>query len=162
VDYDETINPAQGMSSGGRIRLMPGMTPAEEFSVLSHELAHEMLHHGKEAPTLPKVVRETEAEAVAYAVSDSIGLETNTASADYIKLYNGDKATLAKSLAAIQETAAKILDELLPAERSLPATLDAEIPVWQPASLSPEQGPPSPSRPPRQPTPSPEPVTWDR
>ena len=62
VAYDASIAPAQGISSGGRIRLMPGMAPAEEFSVLAHELAHEMLHHRKEAAPLPKVVRETQAD----------------------------------------------------------------------------------------------------
>src|SRR5713101_4179183 len=68
VEYDASIAPAQGVSSGGRIRLMPGMAPAEEFSVLAHELAHEMLHHRKEAALPPKVVRETQAEAVAFVV----------------------------------------------------------------------------------------------
>jgi hypothetical protein len=42
--------------------------------VLAHELAHELLHHGKEEPRLPKVVRETQAEAVAYVVSRAVGL----------------------------------------------------------------------------------------
>src|SRR5262249_30632858 len=93
VEYDAAIAPAMGMSSGGRVRLMPNLRKAEEFSVLVHELAHEMLHHGKDE-RLPKVVRETQAEAVAFVVSRSIGLETNSAAADYIALYNGDKKTL--------------------------------------------------------------------
>jgi hypothetical protein len=117
LEYDKTIAPALGMSSGGRIRLVPGLTPAEEFSVLAHELAHEMLHHRKDTPSLPKQVRETQAEAVAYVVSRGIGLETNTAAADYIGLYNGDKKTLAESLSVIQETSARILDNLLPEQR---------------------------------------------
>jgi antirestriction protein ArdC len=117
VEYDANIAPAQGVSTGGRIRLMPGMAAAEEFSVLAHELAHEMLHHRKEATPLPKVVRETQAEAVAFVVCQGVGLETNTAAADYIALYNGDKKTLAESLAVIQETSSRILDELLPERR---------------------------------------------
>src|SRR6266567_4174261 len=117
IQYDASIAPAQGVSSGGRIRLMPGMQPAEEFSVLAHELAHEMLHHRKEATPLPKVVRETQAEAVAFVVCRGVGLETNTAAADYIALYNGDKKTLAESLSVIQETSSRILDELLPERR---------------------------------------------
>jgi antirestriction protein ArdC len=91
VEYDSAIAPAQGVSSGGRIRLIPDMTAAEEFSVLAHELAHEMLHHGPDAQRLPKTVRETQAEAVAFVVCRGVGLETNTAAADYIALYNGDK-----------------------------------------------------------------------
>ena len=46
-----------------------------------------------------------------------IGLETNNAAADYIALYNGDQKTLADSLVAIQQTSARILDDLLPSER---------------------------------------------
>jgi len=114
VEYDAGIAPAQGASSGGHIRLMPGMAPAEEFSVLAHELAHEMLHHRIVTAMPPKLVRETQAEAVAFVVCRGVGFETNTAAADYIALYNGDKKTLAESLSVIQETSAKILDGLLP------------------------------------------------
>jgi antirestriction protein ArdC len=164
VEYDPSIAPAMGVSSGGRIRLVPDLPKGEEFAVLVHELAHEMLHKGKEAQPLPKMVRETQAEAVAYVVSRGIGLETNTAAADYIALYNGDKATLAKSLSAIQETSAKILDELLPEERSTPS--QAEVLTRQTASPTQAQG--QPSQPPepgahQQPaTETPEPVNWNR
>jgi antirestriction protein ArdC len=119
VGYDPTIAPAQGVSTGGRIRLLPDMPPAEEFSVLAHELAHEIMHHDKAATPPPKVVRETQAEAVAFVVYRGIGLETNNAAADYIGLYNGDQKTLADSLSGIQQTSARILDELLPAERTV-------------------------------------------
>lgn len=118
VEYDTAIAPAQGTSSGGRIRLMPGMTNAEEFSVLAHELAHEMLHHDPNAPKLSKTVRETQAEAVAFVVCRGVGLETNYAAADYIALYNGDKKMLSESLSVIQQTAARILDDLTPERRA--------------------------------------------
>jgi len=118
VEYDANIAPAQGVSSGGRIRLMRECNPRRSFSVLAHELAHEMLHHRKEAAPLPKVVRETQAEAVAFVVCRGVGLETNTAAADYIALYNGDKKTLSESLAVIQQTSSQILDELLPERRT--------------------------------------------
>src|SRR6266849_204046 len=153
VEYDASIAPAQGVSSGGRIRLMPGMAPAEEFSVLAHELAHEMLHHRKEATPLPKVVRETQAEAVAFVVCRGVGLETNTAAADYIALYNGDKKTLAESLSVIQQTSSRILDELLPERRMT----SFEKP--QPDPAAPEIHPPAPagqSAPPPAGSPTPE------
>ena len=121
VEYDKSIAPAQGVSYGGKIRLIPDMSPAEEFSVLAHELAHEMVHHGKNETRLPKVVVETQAEAIAYVVSRGVGLETNSAAADYIALYNGDKKTLAQSLSVIQETSSRILDELLPQSRQTPS-----------------------------------------
>ena len=78
-----------------------------------------MMHHDKAAEPLPKIVRETQAEAVAFVVCRGIGLETNNAAADYIALYNGDQKTLADSLAAIQQTSARILDDLLPSERAV-------------------------------------------
>ena len=40
---------------------------------------------------LSKKQVETEAEAVAYVVSKSIGLKTGNAASDYIQLYSGDK-----------------------------------------------------------------------
>jgi hypothetical protein len=40
IDYSLAIVPARGMTSGGKITLLPGQPPAEEFSTLAHELAH--------------------------------------------------------------------------------------------------------------------------
>jgi hypothetical protein len=117
LEYDTSIAPAQGISYGGKIKLIPDMPPAEEFSVLVHELAHEMLHKERHETRLPEVIRETQAEAVAYVVSRGVELETNSAAADYIALYTGDKKTLAESLSVIQETSSRILDELLPEHR---------------------------------------------
>jgi len=36
----ERIAPAKGLSHGGKITLLSGMQPAEEFSTLTHEIAH--------------------------------------------------------------------------------------------------------------------------
>jgi antirestriction protein ArdC len=44
LDYSEDIAPARGVSAGGKITLLPGQSPAEEFATLAHELAHEMMH----------------------------------------------------------------------------------------------------------------------
>jgi antirestriction protein ArdC len=112
LDYDASIAPAKGVSRGGRITLMPNLPAAEEFSTLVHELAHEKLHRTDRRTETTKTIRETEAEAVAFVVCHAIGLDTNTAAADYIKLYNGDRATLSASLQFIQSTAAEILGAL--------------------------------------------------
>src|SRR5882762_6213911 len=148
LEYDKSIAPAYGVSYGGKIRLVPGMQPAEEFSVLAHELAHEMLHHGKDEPRLPKVVRETQAEAVAYVVSRGVGLETNSAAADYIALYAGDKKTLGQSLSAIQETSSRILEEILPVERlTVPREKQADKSLAdKPAQSHAEPGTPTPAQ----------------
>ena len=104
------------MSSGGKITLLPDLPAAERFSVLAHETAHELLHRGERRQATTHTVRETEAEAVAYVVSSAIGLNANTSSSDYIQLHAGDKATLAESLAVIQQTASAILRAIMPAE----------------------------------------------
>jgi len=46
LNYSERIAPAKGLSHGGKITLLSGMKPAEEFSTLIHEIGHEMLHRG--------------------------------------------------------------------------------------------------------------------
>ena len=68
-----------------------------------------MLHKAERRTATTKTVRETEAEAVAFVVGKTIGLETGRASADYIHLYNGDAALLTESLEVIQKTSAVIL-----------------------------------------------------
>ena len=84
LSFSERIAPAKGLSHGGKITLLSGMQPAEEFSTLVHEIAHEMFHRGDRRTLTTKQVRETEAEAVAFVVCQSVGLQTGTASQDYV------------------------------------------------------------------------------
>jgi len=107
---------AEGVSIGGTILLKASLAPAEEFSVLVHETAHEMLHLNPASRPKDKTVREAEAEAVAYVVCHGIGLDVNTASSDYIQLYDGNKETLMASLERIQRTAAEILGAVMDEE----------------------------------------------
>ena len=100
------------MSYGGRIAILPGQGEAEEFSTLVHELSHEMLHKAERRTATTKTVRETEAEAIAFVVGRTIGLNTGWASADYIHLYNGNSALLTESLQVIKQTASVILRAL--------------------------------------------------
>ena len=116
LEYDQSIAPAKGMSSGGKITLLPDLAPAEHLAVLTHEIAHEMLHRGERRNQTSHRVRETEAEAVAFVVSTAIGLDVNTAFSDYVQLHGGDRATLAESLGFIQQTAAVILQQIEPCE----------------------------------------------
>ena len=123
--FTENIKPALGMSYGGRIAIFPGQSKAEEFSTLVHELAHEMLHKAERRTATTKVVRETEAEAIAFVVAKAVGLKTGTASADYIHLYHGNASLLAESLEVIQHTSAIILAALEPTVAD--EMLDAEL-----------------------------------
>lgn len=112
VEYSKEIAPARGMSCGGRITLLPGQAPAEEFSTLAHELAHELLHRGDRRSSTSKRVRETEAEATAFVVCQSVGLETGSAASDYIQLWNGDVQVLTESLGYIRHAASQIIGAL--------------------------------------------------
>ncbi len=114
LEYSEDIAPAKGVSEGGKITLLPGQSPADTVATPVHELAHERLHRAERRASTTKRIRETEAEAVAFVVCQAIGLETGTASADYIPLWNGDAAVLLESLELVQRTAAEIIAAIVP------------------------------------------------
>ena len=109
IEYSDRIAPARGTSYGGRIAILPDLQPAEEFATLAHELAHELLHRSDRRNATSKTVRETEAEATAFVMCHAIGLETGSASSDYIQLWNGDAKMLAESLTYIRQAASEIL-----------------------------------------------------
>ena len=73
-----------------------------------------MLHRSERRTLTTKTVRETEAEAIAFVVCQSIGLETGSASSDYIQLYHGNAKLLQESLEVVQRTAAAILGAVCP------------------------------------------------
>jgi antirestriction protein ArdC len=122
LDYADDLNGADGVSIGGGIVIRNGLAPAEHFRTLAHELAHEMLH--RDGVKRSKVVKETEAEAVAFVVCTAANLETNTASRDYIQLYDGDKKALLASLNRIRTVASKIIADVMP--RSERRSLETE------------------------------------
>jgi hypothetical protein len=112
LEYSDEIAPARGMSEGGKITLLPGQSPAEEFATLVHEVAHEMMHRDERRSSTTKRVREIEAEAVAFVVCNAIGLETGSAAQDYIGLYGGDAELLSESLEYVQRTATQVLSAI--------------------------------------------------
>jgi hypothetical protein len=112
LEYSLDIAPARGTSAGGKITLLPQQSPAEEFSTLAHEAAHELMHRNERRASTSKRSRETEAEAVAFVVCQAIGLETGSAAQDYIQLHEGDGKLLSQSLEHIQQTATRILNAI--------------------------------------------------
>jgi antirestriction protein ArdC len=112
LEYSDQLGGALGVSKGGSIVLKEGLDPAHEFTTLVHELAHEILHHGDGRTGTTKQSRELQAEAVAFVVAQAIGLDTGTASSDYIQLYQGDKQLLTEHLDAVRKAAGTILDGL--------------------------------------------------
>ena len=113
LGYSDSLGGARGLSAGGRILLLCGLRPAEEFSTLVHEFAHEKLHRTERRAETTVGIRELEAEAVAYVVTSAIGLDTGTSSSDYIQLYRGSSKQLAQSLQHVQRVSSEILDYLL-------------------------------------------------
>ncbi len=77
------------------------------------------VRHPRRASTT-KLVRETEAETVAFVVCRAIGVETGTAAQDHVKLYQGDARLLLESLEHIQRAATGILDAMRTVEQTLP------------------------------------------
>lgn len=112
LDYVDELHGAEGTSSIGKIKLLNNLEPAEEFSTLVHELAHEMMHTIEDRKTKSNKILETEAEAVAFVVSESIGLEISGSSTDYIHMYDGDAGLLEESLDRIVNTAASIIQAI--------------------------------------------------
>jgi antirestriction protein ArdC len=99
----------KGASLKGKIYIAEGLAAAERFAVLAHELAHEWMHGDEHRQEGTKIIRETEAEAVAYVVCRAFGLDCSTRSSDYIQLHRGNANTLADSLQRIQQAATGII-----------------------------------------------------
>lgn len=107
-----SLGGAMGVSTGGEIHVLSSLDRTSMFCVLVHEFAHELMHKSQRRAATTLKIRETEAEAVAFVVSHAIGLETGTASSDYMALYNGDIETLSASLELIRDTASSIIASL--------------------------------------------------
>ena len=102
----------QGYSAGGLIVLKSDLPAAERTSTLVHELAHELMHRDTQAKQPDRNILEIEGEAVSYVVCSAIGLDLNTAHADYLQLYQGDRTKLMASLNRIQMAASEILEAI--------------------------------------------------
>ena len=137
LEYADDLGRAEGTSSGGAIRIRRSLPLAQRFSVLVHEMAHEILHHGEGVERPDKTVRETEAEAVAHVVGGAIGLDVGSASSDYIRRYRGDSSTLASSLDRIQRAACAIIDGIGLGEQSQAA--DARSSSTTPVTIEAKQ-----------------------
>lgn len=114
LEYASNLGGALGVSQGGKIACLEGLSPAEEFHVLVHEAGHELLHRGERRKETNRRTRELEAEAVAFVVCAAVGLDAKAASTDYIHLYQGDAERLAESLHFIRAVANEILTDVLP------------------------------------------------
>ena len=71
-----------------------------------------MLHKADAAPPPPRLCAKPKPRPSPSSSAKTIGLDTGSASADYIHLYHGNAALLTESLEVIQQTSAVILSAL--------------------------------------------------
>ncbi|MCP4680390.1 MAG: ImmA/IrrE family metallo-endopeptidase, partial [Deltaproteobacteria bacterium] len=100
----------QGESHIGKVVLREGLSPLGRASILAHEIAHELLHTEKDRQTLSQMVKETEAEATAYAVCAHFGYEIT--SPNYIAMWSGDSALLQQRMNRISQAAKQIIEAI--------------------------------------------------
>lgn len=114
LETTTSMGGVDGVSYGGRVKIAERLKAEERFQVLAHELAHELLHvrDSKSSNSLPKVIRELEAEAIAFVVSKANGIGSLDESSAYIQGYGGDTKLLEASLETIRKTSIEILKML--------------------------------------------------
>ncbi len=112
LEFSDHTGTALGWCCGNRIVVRTGLSPAEEFAVLVHELAHAQLHRaGVERGNTQ--TREGEAEAVACVVCFAIGLDVVTSSSDYLLSYRVDRKMLMASLERIHGVASQVIGAIM-------------------------------------------------
>jgi len=102
VTREAQLDDTQGYSQGGKIVLAPDAGT----KTLVHELAHELLHYGDQAPS--KATKEIEAEAVAYVVCAHFDLP-GLNSPNYLALFDADASKLAARTERIRKAACEII-----------------------------------------------------
>lgn len=106
-EYKTLRGDHHGTSYGGRIEIDARLDEAGKVSVITHELAHELLHRNPESGGLSKEQKEIEAEAVSFVVCSHFGIGTRSAS--YLALWNADGKEVVASFQRIHRVAAEII-----------------------------------------------------
>jgi len=109
LEYEAGLN-SFGVSSIGKIRVCAGMSPAESFRTLVHELAHEILHTRANRATLDPAFKETEAETVTFIVCDALKMNTDS-SVKYLALWSKTD-DIVSHLERVRQCSATILKAL--------------------------------------------------
>ncbi len=111
IEFEQIRGSAKGYydPDAQRIAVQEGMSQVQTVKTLIHEMAHQKLHSSEEK--LARNVKEVEAEAIAYTVSQHFGIDTSDYSFAYIAGWTKGKTTeeLKASLDRIRNAA----DELI-------------------------------------------------
>jgi hypothetical protein len=103
VNVKQLPGETQGVSLGGTIILCP----QAGTKTLIHEIAHELLHH-KQNEVTSQIIRELEAEAVAYVVGKHFGLD-GLSSPNYVALYDVTAEMIMQHIERIRNTASDVI-----------------------------------------------------
>lgn len=96
----------QGVSTGGAILV----SPEAGTKTLIHDIAHELLHQVKDAPT-GSTIQELEAESVAYVVAKHFGLD-GLSSPNYTALHGATAEMILEHMERIRKSATEIINAL--------------------------------------------------
>lgn len=107
IEFKPLSDDLYGYNSNGLIAINNTKSPNTQAGTLIHEIAHEILH--KNNNSFNKQQREIQAEAVAYAVSKCLGLESK--GFNYLALYDADYKKIMENLSIISEASKKIMSE---------------------------------------------------
>ena len=108
LSYKTLAGSHHGTSFGGRIEVDDRLESGGKVAVIIHELAHELLHQKGRKVTTKQA--ETEAEAVSYVVASYFGLET--ASANYLALWEVPEEEIIGSFQHIHKVAVNIIQDV--------------------------------------------------
>ena len=88
------------------------MSEAQTIKTTIHEIGH-MFGHKDFSQTLPRSLKETEAESIAYVVSNYLGLDTSNYSIGYVTGWSANEEFILKeSVDRVSKTSKLILDKL--------------------------------------------------
>ena len=107
VEVKDLPGEIQGASCGGKILL----DPKAGTKTLIHEIAHELLHQVKDAPT-ESTIRELEAESVAYVVAKHFGLD-GLSSPNYNAIHGATAKMILEHMERIRKSATEIINGIV-------------------------------------------------
>jgi len=106
VSDSSTLGGAYGRSMGGRIEISSELEGADRFSILTHEIAHELLDH-KNRKEVARKEREIEAETVAHVVCRHFNIPSTAP--EYLALYGADGKEVKERLEIIVHAIKQII-----------------------------------------------------
>lgn len=130
VTYGKVPDGASGLIDTllGTVTLQPGLSERQELKTLIHEAAHYRMH--PPGCTLPREVREVQAESMAFVVSAYFGLDTSDYSFGYVDGWatGASDDQLRTTVDFVARSAATFIGDV---EQCLDRTLERALPQKQ-------------------------------